>query len=182
MKPLLVITTVAFASFTLTAPTACSPGDDPFPDTEQTGPDGNKPENPGNDSPDNPDSDREDDNDDNPMNTNLTITVGETTFAATLEDNAAGRAFAALLPMTVEMKELNGNEKYYYLNGSLPPDASRPGTIRTGDLMLYGSDCVVLFYETFSSSYSYTRLGRIDDPSGFAAAVGPGSITVTFGQ
>ena len=63
---------------------------------------------------------------------------------------------------------------------SLPTSSERPGNIRAGDLMLYGSDCLVLFYENFSSGYSYTRLGSMDDPSGLAAALGRGSVDVTF--
>ena len=82
--------------------------------------------------------------------------------------------------MTVDMSELHGNEKYYYLSNGLPTASSNPGTIRTGDLMLYGSTCVVLFYETFSSSYTYTRLGRITNPSGLASALGSGGVNVTF--
>lgn len=78
------------------------------------------------------------------------------------------------------MHELNSNEKYAYLDQSLPTQASSPGMIQTGDLMLYGSSCVVLFYKTFSTSYSYTRIGRIDNPSGLAAVVGSGSVTVSF--
>lgn len=78
------------------------------------------------------------------------------------------------------MRELNGNEKYFYLPDALPADPVRPGSIRAGDLMLYGSDCLVLFYEDFESSYRYTRLGRIDDPAGLAAALGEGDVTVRF--
>ena len=116
----------------------------------------------------------------NEMNRNITVRVGGRSFAVTLEDNATAHAFTALLPMTVTMNEMNGNEKYHYLSENLPTDSNRPGTIRNGDLMLYGFNCLVLFYETFSSSYSYTRLGRLDNPSGLASALGRGNVTVTF--
>lgn len=111
---------------------------------------------------------------------NLKITVGGRTFSATLADNAAAKAFAGLLPMTVTMTEYNGNEKFYDLPQHLPTDSYRPGTIREGDLMLWGSNTLVLFYETFQSSYSYTRLGQIDDPSGLAETLGSGNIRVVF--
>ena len=78
------------------------------------------------------------------------------------------------------MVELNGNEKYIDLPGSLPANASNPGTIRNGELMLYGSSTLVLFYKTFSTSYSYTKLGRIDDVTGLVAALGTGNVSVTF--
>lgn len=116
----------------------------------------------------------------NPMSNNLKIRVGASSFRVTLEDNAAARAFKALLPMTVTMAEMNGNEKYYYLPENLPTAASNPGSIQTGDLMLYGSSCLVLFYESFRTSYSYTRLGRVENPSGLASALGRGSVSVTF--
>jgi len=112
--------------------------------------------------------------------TPINIIVGSKTFTSTLADSETGEAFAALLPLTVTMNELNGNEKYHYLNSSLPTAAYQPGTIHTGDLMLYGNNCVVLFYETFNSSYSYTRLGAIDNPSGLAAALGSGNVSVRF--
>ena len=78
------------------------------------------------------------------------------------------------------MNELNGNEKYHYLSSSLPTAAYQPGTIHAGDLMLYGNNCVVLFYETFNTSYSYTRIGAIDNPSGLASALGSGDVSVRF--
>lgn len=110
----------------------------------------------------------------------ITIKIGNTTFRAVLEDNATARAFAALLPLTITMNELNGNEKYYMLSDNLPTANSRPGRIEKGDLMLYGSNCLVLFYDTFPTSYSYTRIGKIVEPDRLAAAVGKGHISVTI--
>ena len=72
------------------------------------------------------------------------MTVGGRRFAITLADTAAARAFAAQLPLTLDMAELNGNEKHADLAVTLPTDTSRPGTIRNGDLMLYGSNTVVV--------------------------------------
>ncbi|HKH91740.1 MAG TPA: cyclophilin-like fold protein [Gemmatimonadaceae bacterium] len=108
------------------------------------------------------------------------ITVGERRFAIALTDNAAARAFAARLPLTLDMNELNGNEKHADLQESLPANASRPGTIRSGDLMLYGTNTLVMFYATFNSSYSYTRLGRVDDPADLPEALGRRGVRVVF--
>ena len=112
--------------------------------------------------------------------TPINIIIGSKTFTATLADSETGEAFTALLPLSVTMNELNGNEKYHYLSTSLPTAAYQPGTIHAGDLMLYGNNCVVLFYETFNTSYSYTRLGAIDNPSGLAEALGVGNVSVRF--
>jgi hypothetical protein len=110
----------------------------------------------------------------------MKIKIGNSTFTATLYDNATVTAFKSLLPMSVNMVELNGNEKYVDLPGSLPTNASNPGTIQNGDLMLYGSSTLVLFYKTFSTSYSYTKLGRIDDVSGLTAALGSANVNVSI--
>ena len=120
----------------------------------------------------------ESNNNANPTGSNMKIKVGNNTFTATLYDNATVTAFKSLLPMTVNMIELNGNEKYVDLPGSLPANASNPATIQNGDLMLYGSSTLVLFYKTFSTSYSYTRLGRIVDVTGLVAALGSENVTV----
>ena len=83
----------------------------------------------------NPD-DNDDNNDDTPVSNNLKITIGPVSFNATLENNETAKAFKRLLPMTVDMSELHGNEKYYYLSNGLPTASSNPGTIRTGDFCL----------------------------------------------
>lgn len=119
-------------------------------------------------------------NNTNATGSKMKIKIGNCTFTATLYDNSTATAFKSLLPLTANMVELNGNEKYVELSSSLPTDAANPGTIQNGDLMLYGSSTLVLFYKTFSTSYSYTRLGRIDDVTGLVAALGAGNISVTF--
>jgi hypothetical protein len=112
--------------------------------------------------------------------TRIWMTVGERRIAATLADNAVARGFAAMLPVTLDMPDLNANEKHVRLPKALPANASRPGTLRNGDLMLYGTDTLVLFYVTFDSPYSYTRLGRVDDPSGLAEVLGRANVRITF--
>ena len=111
--------------------------------------------------------------------TEINIIIGNKTFDAEIEDTETGRAFVNRLPMTLNMSELNGNEKYYYLNESLPTNAQHYNTIEAGDLMLYGNSCVVLFYGK-AGGYSYTRLGKLKQTDGLANAVGSGSVNVTF--
>jgi hypothetical protein len=117
-------------------------------------------------------------------NTNSTskmkITIGTAVFTATLYNNPSAAALKAKLPLTINMNELNGNEKYYDLPGPLPTNASVGGDIKAGDLMLYGDNVLVLFYKSFSTSYSYTKLGYIDNPAGLADALGNGNVVVKF--
>lgn len=112
--------------------------------------------------------------------TKMKIKIGSKTFNATLFDNATAAAFRALLPLTLDMEELNANEKKFDLADPLPTNAANPKTISSGDLMLWQNNTVVLFYKSFSTSYSYTKLGRIEDATGLEAAVGRGNVSVTF--
>ena len=108
----------------------------------------------------------------------VVVKVGGKSFAAKVEDTATGCAFMEKLPLTLSMNELNGNEKYIY-GVSLPTDAHYCEKIEAGDLMLYGSNCLVLFYGA-AGGYSYTRIGKLTSTNGLAKAVGKSAATVTF--
>lgn len=112
--------------------------------------------------------------------TTVKVKVGSKTFTATVQNNKTGMAFLKLLPLTIKMTDLHSNEKYYDLPSNLPTNPSNPGTIKNGDLMLYGSRTLVLFYKGFSTPYSYTRIGNIDETSGLTAVLGSGNVTVSF--
>lgn len=114
------------------------------------------------------------------MNDTIIITVGNQVFTATLESNAAAIEFKKMLPLTIDMRDLNNNEKFFDFSNNLPANASNPRIINAGDMMLWGSNTLVLFYKTFNTAYSYTRLGKIEKPSGLSQALGSGNVTVTF--
>ena len=110
----------------------------------------------------------------------IRITIGNRMFSAALENTPAAAEFVKMLPLSLRMNELNGNEKYIGLSEKLPADSSCPGRIRSGELMLYGRSTLVLFYESFPTSYSYTRIGKITDGKGLKEAVGDREVTVKF--
>lgn len=110
----------------------------------------------------------------------IVIDVGGQSFQAVLYDNETAEALKEQFPMTLRMEELHGNEKFYYLEDGLPADAENVGSIQTGDIMLFGSDCLVLFFDNFNTSHSYTRIGHIEDSQGFAGALAGGIVEITF--
>jgi hypothetical protein len=116
----------------------------------------------------------------NPIGSKMKVTIGSVVFTVTLNENETATAFKTMLPLSINMVELNGNEKYHNLAENIPTNSSNPETIQNGDLMLYGSNTLVLFYKTFSTSYGYTKLGSIDDTTGLASALGTGNVTVSF--
>ena len=110
----------------------------------------------------------------------MKFVIGDKQFPVTLESNNTVTAFTKMLPLSLDMSELNGNEKYYYLNTPLPSAPENVGHINEGDIMLYGDNCIVIFYESFDTSYSYTKIGHFDDTSGLADTLGTGDVTVSL--
>ena len=73
----------------------------------------------------------------------IRVIVGDKEFKADIEESETGKAFISKLPLTLNMSELNGNEKYCY--GVSLPKADK---------------CVVLFYGA-AGGYNYTRIGKL---------------------
>ena len=113
-------------------------------------------------------------------NTSVIITVNGKEFNAVFYNNETANAFINMMPLTLNMNELNGNEKYYNLSSTLPVNSERVGSIKKGDIMLYGSNCIVIFYESFNTSYSYTKIGYRENTDNLTAALGSGSVSVSF--
>lgn len=106
----------------------------------------------------------------------IKVTINDKTYTLKLENNSTAKEFMSLLPKEFTMNELNGNEKYVYMDNSLTTSPYNPKHIEKGDVMIYGSDCLVIFYKSFDTSYSYTKIGHIDNLDN----LGNKSITVKF--
>ena len=115
-------------------------------------------------------------------NIRLNMTVNHTAYTVVLEDNETARELVRMLPLTLEMNELNGNEKYYYFDTSFSTNTENIGMIQNGDLMIYGNNCLVLFYDSFSTPYRYTRVGHVENAENLASILGNSAITLTLEQ
>lgn len=110
----------------------------------------------------------------------MQITIGKYRFTADLADTAAAAELRELLPLTLNMADHLRNEKHAELPHNLSRNDSRPSRIQAGDIMLWQGNTLVVFYESFDSVYSYTRLGKIRDVKNLKAAVGRGNIEMLF--
>lgn len=93
----------------------------------------------------------------------MKMTINNEKYQVKLDSNEATNQLLDKLPLELEMDELNGNEKYTYLDFSLTTNEYNPKTINKGDVMLFGNNCLVIFYKNFNTSYSYTKIGHIDN-------------------
>ena len=114
-----------------------------------------------------------DDNKDEVINS-MNIIIDNKEYLVNLEDNDTVKSLINYLPMDLKMNELNGNEKYVYLDFSLPTKSSSLKHIDIGDVMLFGDNCLVIFYKSFDTNYSYTKIGHIDN----LTDLGNGSVDV----
>ena len=94
---------------------------------------------------------------------NINVAINNKKYTLQLEDNQTVTEFLELLPQEYTMNELNGNEKYVYINESLTTNSYNPKHVEKGDVMLFGDNCLVIFYKSFDTPYSYTKIGHIDN-------------------
>jgi len=113
---------------------------------------------------------------------NINVTIGNTVFTAKLFNNPTTQALVAQFPLTFNMSDHFSNEKYFNMPFALPKSIERVGNIKIGDIMLYNNNCLVLFYKNFSTSYSYTQFGNIEDTTGLVTTLGSGNVVVTFSR
>lgn len=116
------------------------------------------------------------------MTKQIKLIVNGTTFTATLAGNSSAEAFARLLekgPLTLELSDYGNFEKVGSLGTSLPRNDTRITTV-PGDIILYHGNQITIYYD--KNTWSFTRLGRIDDveQSELKAVLGKGGVTVTF--
>jgi len=97
------------------------------------------------------------------MKSNIKVLINNKEYSLILEDNNTVKSFLNQLPSEFSMHELNGNEKYVYMDFNLPTNDYKPGNIEKGDVMLFGDNCLVIFYKSFNTTYSYTKIGHIAD-------------------
>lgn len=97
-------------------------------------------------------------------------------YGMVLDNNQAAYDLFSVLPLQLTMNDLNNNEKYAYLSFSLYEEGNYTGKISKGDVMLYQSNCIVIFYEDTETELYYTKLGHIDNLND----LGNGSINVIF--
>jgi len=110
----------------------------------------------------------------------INIKINNSVFTATLEDNEAAKEFYEMVKsgsVIIEMSDYSGFEKVGPLGKNLTSDDKQTKT-KKGDIVLYNGNQIVMFYG--SNSWSYTRLGKIDDLNGWETALGSGDITAEF--
>ena len=112
----------------------------------------------------------------NKLISDIQVIINGKPYNAKIEENETAQSFVNMLPVEYKMNELNGNEKYVYVDKTFPTNSYKPKHIEIGDIMLYGNNCLVVFYKSFDTSYSYTKIGHIENLIDLES----GNITIKF--
>ena len=111
---------------------------------------------------------------------NIIITIKNKKYEAVLYDNSTVRELIKNFPISITMSDLYENEKYYNFSKRFPTSSENVASINKGDIMLFGDNCLVIFYKSFSTRYKYTKLGYIKNTEDLENSFGKGDISITF--
>jgi hypothetical protein len=114
----------------------------------------------------------------------IRLTIDGTLLAATLDDTAVARDFAALLPLTLTVEDYAATEKIADLPRKLSTAEAPAGSAAAaGDISYYAPwGNLALFYKSFRHSAGLVRLGQLDAPeSGIEVLRRTGDRRVTIG-
>lgn len=95
----------------------------------------------------------------------VVLKINNNNYEFVLENNETVNDLLRHFPLTLKMNELNNNEYYAYLDFELKINPRKVNNIEAGDIMLFQDNCLVIFYKSFSTSYSYTKIGHIKNIS-----------------
>ena len=108
------------------------------------------------------------------------IKIKDKEYQIELESSETANQIKSKLPFTISMNNLNGNEVYYNFDESFKTNQQSVGTINKGDIYLYQDNCLVLFYKTFTTTYTYTKIGKVINPEGLDTLIGSGNVEVMW--
>ena len=108
------------------------------------------------------------------------IKIKDKEYQIELESSETANQIKSKLPFTISMKNLNGNEVYYNFDESFKTNQQSVGTINKGDIYLYQDKCLVLFYKTFTTTYTYTKIGKVINPEGLDTLIGSDNVEVMW--
>lgn len=127
-----------------------------------------------------PDTKTQTNEDDEIMNKTLFLKIGNTEVNVNWLDNDSVSALKKLAKdsLIVEMHMYGGFEQVGSL-GSAITSSDKKITTNPGDIVLYSSDQIVIFYD--SNTWAYTKLGHINlSKNELADLLGNGDVTITI--
>ena len=110
----------------------------------------------------------------------IKLKVNDYVLNVKLEDNSAAKSLMDRLKngdITIHGEDYGNFEKVGDLGFSLPR-SDKYITTSAGDIVLYNGDEISVFYD--SNSWSYTKLGKIQDTGNLKKILGNGDVTLVF--
>ena len=112
----------------------------------------------------------------------IDVTIGTETLTATLDDTAAGRDFASMLPLDITLDDYHGIEKVGDLGRQIDnAGAPRAYEPKAGDITQYRPwSNLAIFLKPFQSSAGLVRIGEFDGPIDALSRAGEIPVRITL--